>query len=169
MRTQRASDPRVIYNGRPYDLQAPPIKIFHPVFAHFFAELAVPLKDLAGAFSADELYETRRFLDASAAFCDRECDRYDAIRDSLEILVHEDLCAQRTLGWGEAGPQRTFTPDGGVYMPGGKAPVVLLELVNSFGAKGMCDPMHQAQIDYACFLGLRRVRLIDCSPVCWHC
>jgi hypothetical protein len=85
MKSQQGEYP--IANGRPADLRAPPITLYHPVFAEFLD--AISEQDTT---PTPETYtETHIFLEAAAIFYDNEDRRIDALKPSLTHLIGEQV------------------------------------------------------------------------------
>lgn len=66
--TQKETEPDAMYKGRPHELTAPPIEIYHSVFA-----IAQPTESFK--FSAAELRPVHTFVTNSLAFYDDEAAR----------------------------------------------------------------------------------------------
>ena len=65
-KTQKEKEIDAIYNGRPVNLTAPPIEIYHPVFAKFRHEISLPIDK--SSFTAEELGMAMELVTTSLAF-----------------------------------------------------------------------------------------------------
>ena len=146
--TQKEDHIDAIYNGRPIELTAPPIEIYHPVFAKFRREISVPIDK--ASFSPDELEQASDLVTNSLAFYEDEIDRVVKISNQMRALVHDNVLNQTGIIWDNG---RTFTPDGSIFAscrnrePGVTA---FIEVKNGIG-EGLSDPIYQAQCDYVLY------------------
>lgn len=150
-----------MYNGRPLELTAPPIEIYHPVFAAFRRKMSQPTKDFK--FSAAELEQSYTFITKSLAFYENK----DARRDQLDVLrelVHENFLDSR---WIPSGSGTKFNPDGVGVIPcqnllrKPRAAIFFTEVKNGVG-EGGSDPISQLQCDYTAFYSADLVRVFPC-------
>ena len=150
--------PDAIYNGRPLELTAPPLEIYHPIFATFRRKMSQPIKDLE--FTATELEQVYKFITKSLAFYDNE----DARRDQLygfRNLIHDYCFLSLSI---PSGSGRKFITDGvGLVtcsnFPGNpQAATFFTELKNGIG-EGGSDPIAQLQCDYTAYYSAVLVRV----------
>ncbi len=64
--TQTNDSEDVVYNGRPIQLTAPPLSIYHPVFAAFKQQIAEPID--RATFTGTELWNAHQLIVDSMAF-----------------------------------------------------------------------------------------------------
>ncbi|KAF8958803.1 hypothetical protein BDZ97DRAFT_1840790 [Flammula alnicola] len=139
-----------MYNGRPHELTAPPIEIYHPVFATFRRKIAQPTKDFK--FSAAELGQVHTLIVNSLAFYDSEDARKIQL-DVLRELVHQQVLDSRVISNGGG---KKINPDGAGYTTCQNFPrkdnaaILFTELKNGVG-EGGSDPISQSQCDYIAF------------------
>ncbi len=139
-----------VYNGRPIQLTAPPISIYHPVFAAFKQQIAEPID--RATFTSTELRNAHQLIIDSVAFYPDEKSRTVKIQESLNVLVSPELFWNSEIPYG----QRTFKPDGVMRctceeFPGRDTGAYeFTELKNAIG-EAHSDPIHQAQCDYVAY------------------
>jgi hypothetical protein len=167
--TQRKEKIDAVYNGRPLELTAPPISIYHPVFAKFRREVAQPIDKTS--FTAGELGKTLEFVTRSLAFYQDEDLRISQIDPPLRHLVHFFVLHKSEITTTNV----NMKPDGSVFaeckrFPNkDKAASDFSEVKNGIG-EGASDPIHQAQCDYVNYYSAVEVwcsfhlllRKIDC-------
>ena len=147
LNTQREDRGDAVYNGRPIQLTAPPISIYHPVFAAFKQQIAEPID--RATFTSTELRNAHQLIVDSVAFYPDEKSRTVKIQESLNVLVSPELFWNSEIPYG----QRTFKPDGVMRctceeFPGRDTGAYeFTELKNAIG-EAHSDPIHQAQCDY---------------------
>lgn len=147
LRTQTDDREDAVYNGRPIQLTAPPLPIYHPVFATFKQQIG-ELIDQA-TFTSAELRNAHQLIVDSVAFYPDEKSRISKIQESLNVLVSPELFWNSEILFG----QRTFKPDGMMRcicerFPGRDTGVYeFTEVKNGIG-ETHSDLIHQAQCDY---------------------
>ena len=152
-----------MYNGRPHELTAPPIEIYHPVFATFRRKMARPAEDFK--FSATELRQVHTLITNSLEFYDNEDARKIQL-DILRGLVHQQALDSRVIFNGGG---KKIKPYSASYttcqnLPGkDNAAILLTELKNGIGDGGS-DPISQSQCDYTAFYSADLVRFVP-SPL----
>jgi hypothetical protein len=83
--TQKDDREDAVYNGRPIQLTAPPLSIYHPVFATFKQKIAEPID--RATFTSTELRNAHQLIIDSVAFYADEKTRISKIQESLNVLV----------------------------------------------------------------------------------
>ena len=150
LHTQTKDQQDAVYNGRPIQLTAPPLSIYHPVFATFKQQMAEPLD--RKTFSDTELRNAHQLIVDSVAFYVDEKARIFKIQESLNVLVSPELLWNTEIPFG----QRTFKPDGMMRCTCEKFPSCetgayeFTEVKNGIG-EAHSDPIHQAQCDYVAY------------------
>lgn len=158
MQTQKLGRVDALYNGRPLDLTAPSISIYHPVFAKFQQEIARPINK--ASFTDEELAKTLELVTKSLAFYKNEDTRIDQIDDAMRALVDSDVLYKAEIK--EHG--NLFKPDGLMRCECKKFPNRdvaargFTEVKNGVG-EGASDPIHQAQCDYVAYYSAEKVYL----------
>ena len=147
-KTQVVGKIDAIYNGRPLELAAPSICIFHPVFARFLHELAQPINK--ASFTVAELKDTHDLVTNSLAFYKIKTDRIKNIKFALSVLVDSLVLNESRVACRDT----CFTSDGYVTVHctklKGIAASTFTEVKNGIG-EGGSDPLLQAQCDYVAF------------------
>src|SRR6266545_500432 len=104
--TQKKGRDDAVYNGRPNDLTAPPLAIYHSVFAKFEREITAPV--VKSTFTSQELQDTHQLTIDCEAFYMDENARRTKIEKKLPRLVHSEVLCTTEISDGG----RTFKPDG---------------------------------------------------------
>ena len=157
LRTQTDDREDAVYNGRPIQLTAPPLSIYHPVFATFKQKMAEPLNKTT--FTSTELRNAHQLIIDSVAFYADEKTRISKIQETLNVLVSPELFWNTEIPFG----QRTFKPDGMMRCICQKFPrcdtgaFEFTEVKNGVG-EAHSDPIHQAQCDYVAYYSDEAVR-----------
>lgn len=146
-----------IFNGRPIELTAPPIEIYHPVFAKFRRETSGPIHK--ASFTPDELESAFELVICSLAFYDDVYDRIRAIENHLMALVDTEVVRVNYIRRDNGD---IFAPAGSILVPCEKlgdhdAVTAFTEIKNGIG-EGAADPIHQAQCDYVLYYCDKAVR-----------
>jgi len=100
-----------IYNGHPVNLTAPPIEIYHSVFAKFRYEISLPIDN--SSFTAEELTMAMELVTGSLAFHKDEDTRIKETTTAMVTLVDEQVF-RRTEIMRDNG--RHYKPDGCVFV-----------------------------------------------------
>jgi hypothetical protein len=159
--TQKDDREDAVYNGRPIQPTAPPLSIYHPVFATFKQKIAEPID--RATFTSTELRNAHQLIIDSVAFYADEKTRISKIQESLNVLVSPELFWNSEIPCG----QRTFKPDGTMRCICERFPArdtgayEFTEVKNGVGT-AHSDPIHQAQCDYVAYYSDKAVRLF-CS------
>ena len=124
------------------NLIAPPIQIYHPVFAKFLSRASLP-------FDGDDktLRRTSDLLKVSCVCYKNEASRMLALRRLLADLVHDDMLESREIDFDD---KRWMKPDATIFARPvmGLHPVcAFLEVKNEIGTGG-CSPLLQCQSDF---------------------
>jgi hypothetical protein len=157
--TQQQKRVDALYNGRPLDLTAPSISIYHPVFARFQQEMARPINK--ASFTDEELTKTLNLVTNSLAFYDNEDTRISQIDDAMRALVDSRVLHKTEIKEHD----NLFKPDGLMDCECKKFPQRdvaargFTEVNNGIG-EGGCDPIHQAQCDYVAYYSAEKVQLL---------
>jgi hypothetical protein len=157
LRTQTDDRDDAVYNGRPIQLTAPPLPIYHPVFATFKQQIGEPIDK--ATFTSAELRNAHQLIVDSVAFYPDEKSRISKIQESLNVLVSPELFWNSEIPFG----QRTFKPDGMMRcicerFPGRDTGAYeFTEVKNGIG-EAHSDPIHQAQCDYVAYYSDKAVR-----------
>jgi hypothetical protein len=158
LRTQTDDREDAVYNGRPIQLTAPPVEIYHPVFAKFKQQIAEPIDK--ATFTDKELRNAHRLIIDSVAFYANEKDRILKIQESLDVLVSPELFWNTEIPFGE----RSFKPDGMMRCACDSLPhcdtgaYEFTEVKNGIG-EAHSDPIHQAECDYVAYNAAKAVRV----------
>lgn len=150
-KTQKENEIDAIYNGHPVNLTAPPIEIYHSVFAKFRHEISLPIDN--SSFTAEELTMAMELVTGSLAFHKDEDTRIKDITTAMVTLVDEQVF-RRTEIMRDNG--RHYKPDGCVFVQCEKFPrrdgaaTAFSEVKNGVG-EGGSDPIQQAQCDYVLY------------------
>lgn len=148
---QKEGIPDAVYNGLPFDLTAPPIEIYHPVFAAFRAGMASDINSFD--FSDKELNCAYEFMANSSEFY-QDADARVQNLTSLAASVHGDILRREYIPGMQ--PDGTALLNlGGVFV----AAMAFAECKNGAG-EGGCDAIHQAEGDHVCFHSAEQVRPI---------
>ena len=124
-------------------LIAPPIQIYHPVFAKFLSRAFLP-------FDGDDetLRQTSKFMRNSCWCYEDHATRVRALRPSLADLLHRNMFNSFII---YIDGSKQMNPDGAIYAGcywGITMPVcAFLEVKNEVGT-GDCDPALQCQSDF---------------------
>ena len=86
-KTQKENEVAAIYNGRPVNLTAPPIEIYHPVFMKFQHGISLPIDKFS--FTAEELSMAMELVTNSLAFYKDEDARIKEITTAMNVPVGE--------------------------------------------------------------------------------
>ncbi len=157
-KTQKENQADAMYNGRPIELTASPIEIYHPVFAKFRHEISRPIDK--SSFTPDELSMVLELVTSLLAFYQDEDARIQAITTAMNALV-DDQVLRRTEIIRDHG--KPYKPDGSIFVQCEKFPrrdgaaTLFDEIKNGIG-EGGSDPIHQAQCDYVLFYSAKDVR-----------
>ncbi len=157
-KTQKENQADAIYNGRPINLTAPPIEIYHPTFAKFRHEISVKIDK--SSFTPNELSMAFDLVINSLAFYEDEDARIRDITTAMNALV-DDQVLRRTEIMRDCG--KLYKPDGSIFVQCEKFPsrdeaaTAFDEIKNAIG-EGGSDPIHQAQCDYVLFYSAKDVR-----------
>ena len=157
-KTQKENQADAIYNGRPINLTAPPIEIYHPIFAKFRHEISVKIDK--SSFTPNELSMAFDLVTNSLAFYEDEDARIKDITTAMNALV-DDQVLRRTEIMRDCG--KFYKPDGSIFVQCEKFPsrdeaaTAFDEIKNAIG-EGGSDPIHQAQCDYVLFYSAKDVR-----------
>ncbi len=157
-KTQKENQADAIYNGRPINLTAPPIEIYHPVFAKFRREMSRPINK--SSFTPDELSMAFDLVTNSLAFYENEDDRIKAITTAMNALV-DDQVLRRTEIMRDGG--KFYKPDGSIFVQCEKfsrrdqAATGFNEVKNHTG-EGGSDPIHQGECDFVLYYSAEDVR-----------
>jgi hypothetical protein len=149
--TQKGNQADAIYNGRPVNLTAPPIEIYHPIFARFRREISRPIDK--SSFTAAELTMAMDLVAKSVAFFKTETVRITDIGTALKTLVDKDVLRETVIRRDNG---NYYQPDGCVFVQCEKfseyteAATAFTEVKNSVG-EGGSDPIHQAECDYVLY------------------
>ena len=141
--TQVSDRVDAVYNGRPMNLIAPPIQIYHPVFEKFLSRACLP-------FGGDDitLQRTSMVMEAACRCYKDEAARMVVLRPLLALLVHKDILNFGTIYLDD---NRRMQPDATVFAGcnwGVMRPVcAFFEAKNEVGTGG-CDPILQCQSDF---------------------
>ncbi|KZT67957.1 hypothetical protein DAEQUDRAFT_368518 [Daedalea quercina L-15889] len=142
-KTQKKSRVDAVYNHRPLDLAAPPITIYHPVFAKFLAMVAEPLDGIE--FTRKELDLSWKFIANSTSYHNTEYSRVAAIRNVFGSAVHRHIATPTSLTYSSG----TVEPDGVVTAleaaVGAFTPISCITEVKNEMGTGECDPLAQAE------------------------
>jgi hypothetical protein len=158
LKTQQEKKVDAMYNGRPIDLTAPSIEIYHPIFAKFRREISLPIDK--SSFTNDELSMTMELVNKSLAFYPDEVERVGEIKDAMDALVHDHVL-QRIELMRDRG--KAYRPDGSIVVRCEKFPkrdeavTSFTEVKNGIGDGGS-DPIQQAQCDYILYYSAKAVR-----------
>src|SRR5258708_12952894 len=93
-----------VYNGRPIQLTAPPISIYHPVFAAFKQQIPEPID--RAPFTSTELRNAHQLIIDSLAFYPDEKSRTVKTQQSLHVLLSPQLSSNSHLPFSKP----TFKP-----------------------------------------------------------
>ena len=163
LNAQKVNRIDAIYNGRPIELTAPPIEIYHPVFAKFRREISVPIEK--SSFSADELAQVSDLVAHSLAFYGKEIFRIAKIRKDMDALVDDHVLWVTSIARDNGA---SFLPNGSVFVLCDKLATygvtAFTEVKNGIGEAGS-DPIHQAQCDYVLYYSANDVG----SSSSWFC
>jgi len=157
-KTQKENQADAIYNGRPINLTAPPIEIYHPIFAKFRSGISGSIDK--SSFTPNELRMVCDLVTSSLAFYENEDARIKDITTAMNALV-DDQVLRRTEIVRDNG--KTYKPDGAVFVQCEKfvkrdqAASAFTEGKNGIGEAGS-DPIHQAQCDYVLYNSADDVR-----------
>jgi hypothetical protein len=157
-KTQKENEVDAIYNGRPVNLTAPPIEIYHPVFAKFRHEISLPIDK--SSFTTEELSMAMELVTTSLAFYKDEDARIKEITTAMNVLVGEQALRRAEIMRDNG---KHYTPDGSVFVQCEKfarhdeAASAFTEVKNGIG-EGGSDPIQQAQCDYVLFYSADHVR-----------
>ena len=158
LHTQKDDREDAVYNGRPIQLTAPPLSIYHSVFADFQRKMAEPINK--AAFTGPELRKAHQLLIDFVGFYADEKTRISKIQEALNVLVSPELFWNTEIPYG----QRTFKPDGTMRCICEKFPgrdtgaYEFTEVKNGVG-EAHSDPIHQAQCDYVAYYSDKAARL----------
>ena len=160
LHTQTDAREDAVYNGRPVELTAPPLSIYHPVFSTFKLQMAESID--RATFSGEELRNAHRLIMDSVAFYGDEDARIKKITHTLSILVSPELFWKAQIQYGH----RSFIPDGVMRrvcdaFPGrDTAAYEFTEVKNGIG-EAHSDPIHQAQCDYVAYYSDKAVSIFS--------
>jgi len=116
-KTQKEDQADAIYNGRPINLTAPPIEIYHPTFAKFRHEISVKIDK--SSFTPNELSMAFDLVINLLAFYEDEDARIKDITMAMNALV-DDQVLRRTEIMRDCG--KLYKPDGSIFVQCEKFP-----------------------------------------------
>ena len=132
-----------VYNGRPMNLIAPPIQIYHPVFEKFLSRAFLPFDGDHGT-----LQRTSMFMEAACRCYNDEVARTVVLRPLLADLVHKHILNPMLITLDD---NKRMQPDATIFANrnwGSMRPVcAFFEGKNEVGTGG-CDPILQCQSDF---------------------
>ena len=99
LHTQTDDREDAVYNGRPIKLTAPPISIYHPVFAAFQQQIAESIN--RATFTSTELQNAYKLIIDSVAFYADEKTRISKIQGALDVLVSPELFWSSEFSFGQ--------------------------------------------------------------------
>ena len=150
LRTRTNNRENTVYNGRPIQLTAPPLLIYHPVFAAFKRQIAEPIDK--ATFTGTDLRNAHQLIVDSVAFYANEKTRISKIQEALNVLVSPKLFWNTKILYG----QRTFKPNGTMWctcekFPGRDTGAYEFTKVKNGVGEAHSDPIHQAQCAYVAY------------------
>ena len=150
LRTQMGDLEDAVYNGRPIQLTAPPLSIYHLVFADFQRKMAESVDK--AAFTGPELLKAHQLLIDSVGFYTDEKTRISKIQKALNILVSPELFWNSEISYGKW----TFKPNGTMWcickrFSGCDTGAYKFTKVKNGVGEAHSDPIHQAQCNYIAY------------------
>ena len=164
LRTKTNDREDAVYNGRPIQLTAPPLSIYHPVFAAFKRQIAEPIDK--ATFTGTELRNAHQLIVDSVAFYADEKTQISKIQEALNVLGSPELFRNTEIPYG----QQTFKRDGTMRCICKKFPgrdtgaYEFTEVKNGVG-EAHSDPNHQAQCDYVAYYSDKVARFFFFSQI----